>query len=111
MSWPILRAWHLAIVVVLMVCLFRMPYWYYDIVTIVSTFSFAVFAVFSFSRHGWLSFNTLFYIASAIVFNPFRRPYLGRVGWNLVDIIVSIVLIAIVVVESRTLTSNRKVGK
>jgi len=75
----------------LFLCLLNMPYGYYQLVRFVS------FSVFSYLGYNELKKSNqevaLIYFGLAILFQPFIKIILGRVLWNIVDVIVGIGLL------------------
>jgi len=76
--------------ILLLLCLADMPYGYYQFVRFASCIAFGYFA---YELRDKQTKWALFYIAMAILFQPFIKISLGRVLWNVVDVIVAIVLI------------------
>ncbi|MBE8712693.1 DUF6804 family protein [Sphingobacterium hungaricum] len=80
----------IGLIIVLMLCLLPMPYGYYTIVRICTVVYF-----------GYLTFNVdtksnknrkvlFFYIAIIILFQPFIKLPVGRLIWNIIDVVVAI---------------------
>jgi len=81
----------IGLAIVLFLCLFNMPYGYYQFVRFISMCGFAYLA---FSSNEVKKKNEAFvYIGLAILFQPFIKIALGRTIWNVVDFIVGIGLI------------------
>jgi hypothetical protein len=77
--------------IILLLCLFDMPYGYYQFVRFAATLGFAYLA---YSANEQTNKNEVFiYIALAVLFQPFFKIALGRIIWNIVDLIVGISLI------------------
>ncbi len=77
----------------LILCLFRMPYGYYQLVRYIS---FAVFVYLAYTAYNKnKDFTAVFwiYLFLAILFQPFIKIALGRTIWNIVDVVVAIWLI------------------
>ncbi len=77
--------------ILFILCLFRMPYGYYQSIRLAGMLGFTLLAYFSYQQKQ--NASVIIYIALAILFQPFIKVALGRNGWNLVDVIVSIGLI------------------
>lgn len=77
--------------VLLLLCLLKMPYGYYQLVRLVSFASFLVIANIAHKEEQ----NNLMYlfIFFAILFQPFIKIALGRQIWNIVDVVVVVLLI------------------
>lgn len=74
----------------LLLCLADLPYGYYQFVRFISSISFAYFAYVEREKNTkWMGF----YIAMAILFQPFLKISLGRELWNVLDVIVAFILV------------------
>jgi hypothetical protein len=77
--------------VLLLICLLKMPYGYYQLVRFLST---GVFIYFAFIENERGNRNIVFiYVALAALFQPFFKINLGREIWNMVDVIVALYLL------------------
>ena len=76
-----------AIAVLLLLCLFDMPYGYYTFVRFASAAAFCYFAYIA--NHFGNKDKMILFIVLAILFQPFLKIPLGRVIWNIVDVIVA----------------------
>ena len=75
----------------LLLCLFDMPYGYYQLVRFVSM---AGFAFLAFEANQTNAKNQmLLYIFLALLFQPFIKITLGRELWNIMDVIVALFLL------------------
>lgn len=76
----------------LLLCLLPMPYGYYALVRFCATIIFICMAV----SYGDKDMTAMAVLAGALalLFQPFFKIALGRVMWNIVDVIVAIGLIA-----------------
>ncbi len=86
----------LLLALLLLLCLADMPYGYYQFVRFIACISFGYFA---FGEQKKQTKWSLFYIALAILFQPFIKISLGRVLWYVVDVVVAIVLIGSIFVS------------
>ena len=76
---------------ILILCFFDMPYGYYQFVRFASMIGFAYLAFLANKQNNK---NEVFiYIGLALLFQPFLKIALGRLIWNIVDLIVGISLI------------------
>ena len=75
-----------------LICLFQLPYGYYEFVRFVALVGFAYLAYDAY--RGGNQRVTFIYVALAILFQPLIKIALGRTLWNIVDIIVAIGLLA-----------------
>ena len=83
----------------LLSCLADMPYGYYQFVRFAGLVGFAVLAYDSFKREEQRM--AIVYGCLALLFQPFVRVALGRTVWNIVDIVVSILLLFTVFIGGR----------
>lgn len=78
------------LILVLLLCLFKMPYGYYQFVRIVSFALFGYLAYVEWKRKKIVLF--LVFLVSCLLFNPFKTVALGREIWQIVDVVLSIIL-------------------
>ena len=85
---------YLILAALLLLCLAPMPYGYYQLVSFISMVVFALmtYQFYNEKREGW----AICFGALALLFQPFVKIALGRVIWNIVDVVVAIVLLALV---------------
>ena len=83
----------LALSVALLLCLFPMLYGYYTLVRFAAMIIFAVMA-YKFYKQNKEAMAVLF-AALAILFQPFFKIALGRLMWNVVDVVVAILLFSL----------------
>ena len=79
---------YLFLAVLLLVCLAPMPYGYYQLVRFVAMVAFAIMAYIYYDKKQIplaIIFGSL-----TLLFQPFVKVALGRVLWNVVDVIVAI---------------------
>jgi hypothetical protein len=93
----------IALAVILIVCILKMPYWYYQLVRFVAFWSFVYFP-FREERKDVIIACAI----SAVLFNPLVPIHLNRVAWNVIDVSYAFVLITWVVVEVLPKWANRK---
>lgn len=75
-------------------CLFKMPYGFYQLVRFLA---FAGFCFLAYDANEQNNKNTTFvFIGLAILFQPFLKIALGRELWNVIDVIVAVILLATV---------------
>ena len=76
---------------ILILCLFDMPYGYYQFIRFSAMIGFAYLA---FLANNQNNRNSVFiYVGLALLFQPLVKIALGRTIWNIVDVIVGICLI------------------
>ena len=94
---PIIK---LVIAILLLLCLADMPYGFYQLVRFASAAAFAYLSFDYFkSKKDGMGF---IFAALAILFQPFIKIALGRVIWNVVDIIVAVGLIYLIINAFKT---------
>lgn len=79
-----------------------MPYSYYQAVRFVGLLGFALLAYFSYQENKKV--ELIVYAALALLFQPFIKIALGRTVWNIVDVIVSALLIISLFVKPQKTT-------
>lgn len=85
------KAIKILLVILLLGCLLDMPYGYFMLVRFVSTCAFLFFS-YNAKNKGYYR-ETLLYLMLALIFQPVFKIVLGRFIWNIVDVIVSSILI------------------
>ena len=83
----------LVLAIALLLCLVPMPYGYYMLVRIVANILFVIFA-----RQYYLAKKeelAITFGVLALIFQPLIKISLGRGGWNMVDVVVAILLLAL----------------
>lgn len=83
----------LILAILLLLCLFKMPYGYYQLVRFLATMIFAFLAYIETRKAGKLEIYFWIFLGLAVLFQPFEKIALGRFIWNTVDILVAIFLI------------------
>ena len=78
---------------VLLLCLAPMPYGYFTLVRILATVVFGLYAYRCFVAKK--EAFTWVFVTLALLFQPFAKVGLGRVVWNIIDVIVALGLIAL----------------
>ena len=87
--------------VLFLICLFKMPYGYYQIVRFVGFLGFVLLAYKSYTDKAITM--AIIYCGLAILFQPLFKIALGRTIWNVVDVIVGIGLIASIFIKPKHL--------
>lgn len=78
----------LILAILLFLCLLKMPYGYYQMVRVLSIVGFGILALsVKEDKERWI------YITLCMLFQPFIKVALGRVLWNVVDVVVAIGLL------------------
>ncbi|WP_260310173.1 DUF6804 family protein [Riemerella anatipestifer] len=81
----------------LLLCLFDIPYGYYQLVRFVTLIGFSVLAYQYKNNHTLL----VIFISLALLFQPFIKIALGRTLWNIIDVVVAIFLLILLKVEHK----------
>ena len=90
--------------ILLLLCLAKMNYGYYELVRFACLIAFS-FLAYQSKRQNNQS-EMLIYVALALLFQPFFKIALGRQIWNFVDVIVSIGLLISISFKSNKTESN-----
>ena len=77
--------------VLFFLCLLDMPYGYYMLVRIIAMTGFSILAYYMYKEER--DVEMIVYICLAILFQPIVKIPLGRVLWNIIDVIVGLGLI------------------
>lgn len=88
----------LGLAIALIVCLFPMPYGYYTLVRFVAMIIFGCMA-FNFYTNEKIPLCVMAG-SLALLFQPFFKITLGRVMWNVVDVVVAILLVILWYMEN-----------
>lgn len=84
-----------------MICLFHMPYRYYEIVRFVGFVGFMLLAFLKYREVSVMSIQIIIFISLGLLFQPFIKISLGRTVWNIVDMVVSMALIGSVLISEK----------
>ena len=76
---------------ILILCLFDMPYGYYQFTRFTTMVGFSYLAYYSNENNN--KTEVYIYIGLALLFQPFIKIALGRTIWNIVDLIIGVSLI------------------
>jgi hypothetical protein len=77
--------------ILLSLCLFDMPYSYFQFVRFASTAGFAYLAYEAYEQKNQR--DLIIFIILDLLFQPFEKIALGRVLWNIVDVVVAVYLL------------------
>lgn len=77
--------------ILLMLCLLKMPYGYYELVRFISLIGFGYIGFISYKKGN--QNEMIVYVSLALLFQPFIKVALGKDIWNIIDVLVSIGLI------------------
>ena len=81
----------IVLALLLLICLFDMPYGYYQFVRLAALVGFALLAYLA--SNDKKNTEVIIFIGLAILFQPFFKIALGRSIWNIVDVAVAIGLL------------------
>jgi hypothetical protein len=90
----------IALIILLIICIFHMPYGYYQLFRYIAMVGFAILAYYAYERKN-IPIVILF-VALALLFQPLSKVPLGRQSWIMVDVLVSVGLCVSLVVQNRT---------
>ena len=82
---------------ILLLCLAPMPYRYFILVRFIATVGFGYMAFQYFKQRKEVL--TWTFVTLALLFQPFAKIALGRIVWNIVDVIVAIGLVILFIME------------
>lgn len=88
---------YIILAAMMLLCLAPMPYGYFQLVRFVAMVVFSVLAYQYYTNHKLAA--TWIFGALAFLFQPIYKIALGRMVWNVVDVIVAILLIALFLME------------
>ena len=84
-----MRILKIIVAILSIVCLFDMPYGYYQLYRVIAAASFVYFVINSKENEVWF----FVWLVSAILVQPFFKIALGREIWNIVDVAFAALLI------------------
>ena len=90
---------YLVLAALMLLCLAPMPYGYYMLVRFVAMVVFGVMAYQYYLRQKTVA--TVVFVVLALLFQPIYKIALGRATWNVIDVLVAVLLIALFVLEKR----------
>lgn len=79
-------------------CLANMPYGFYNLVRFVAMIAFAIYAYVYYEKKS--NALAITFLSLAVLFQPLLPIHLGRVLWNIVDVVVAIFLIILYIKEN-----------
>lgn len=96
----------LSLIVIYIGCLFDMPYGYFQFVRFFGMVGFIILSISEDKKNLRNNKYLLIWVISAILVNPFIKIALGRMIWNIVDLIWVIILIVSLISDRK----NKKNG-
>ena len=85
--------------ILLILCLLHLPYSYYRLVRFIAVIGFAILAYYEYERKNIPM--AIVFILLAVLFQPLEGIPLGRLVWNVVDVLVAIGLIVTIFIQKR----------
>ena len=93
-----IKAIKIILSILFLVCLFDMPYGYYQFVRFLGMIGFGLLAFDNYQKNQtWF----VIWISSALLINPFFKIALGRDMWNIIDVIWAVLLIVSMILIKR----------
>ena len=90
---------YLILAALMLLCLAPMPYGYYQLVRFVAMVAFGIMAYQYYLKQK--SEAAVVFAVLALLFQPIYKIALGRAMWNVIDVLVAVLLIALFVLEKR----------
>jgi hypothetical protein len=87
----------IALAILLLVCLFHLPYGYYQLVRFIAVVGFAILAYYAYERKNIPL--AIVYVGLMVLFQPLATIPLGRQVWIVVDVVVASGLLLMVFVQ------------
>jgi hypothetical protein len=89
----------LSLIILMLICVFRLPYGYYQLIRYIALVGFAILAYYEYEKKNLPM--AIVYIMLVILFQPFVKVPLDRQMWNIVDVVVAIGLVISVFVQKQ----------
>ena len=87
------------LIIILLLCLFDMPYWYFQLVRIFGTMGFAYLAYYDYKNK--IRFTPYVFGVAAILLNPIAKVSFGRELWNVIDVVLAVLLIISILLSNK----------
>lgn len=81
----------LLLAIAFILCLIKMPYWYYQLIRIIGMIGFIYFAYLDSKEK--IKITPLLFVIAAIIINPIIKIPFHKNEWQIIDIIFSVILI------------------
>ena len=85
--------------ILLVVCVFDMPYGFYQLVRFIALVGFGILA-FNANQENKKT-ELIIYVSLALLFQPFMKISLGRDLWNIIDVIIAVALVSSLFVKDK----------
>lgn len=92
-----MKLFNIILAIILLLCLAPMPYGYFRLVRFVAMVAFALMAYLYYEKEQKILVIT--FVALALLFQPFIKIALGRTIWNVVDVMVAVLLVALTLIN------------
>lgn len=89
----------IVLAVLFVLCLFHMPYGFFNLVRFLVLLGFALLAFGAWKSENYVMM--IVFVALALLFQPFVKVALGRTIWNVVDVITALMLIVSIFVRRK----------
>lgn len=83
----------------LILCLLEMPYWYYQLIRIFGTIIFFYFAYTDYTQN--IKYTPQTFFVAGVLLNPIIKISFGKIIWNVVDIVLSVIIVLSIVFDSK----------
>jgi hypothetical protein len=87
--------------ILFLLCLLKMPYGYYQAARFAGMLGFTLLAYYDYQKNQIVNSAVIIYFALALLFQPLIKVAFGRTIWNVVDLIVSLVLIISIFIKPK----------
>ena len=85
--------------ILLVVCVFDMPYGFYQLVRFIALVGFGILALNANQENK--KTELIIYVSLALLFQPFMKISLGRDLWNIIDVIIAVALVSSLFVKNK----------
>lgn len=85
-------------------CLFQMPYGFYELVRMIALVGFSILALKSYEANNKV--EMIIYIGLALLFQPLVKIALGRQLWNIIDVVVGALLLISIIVNRKLVNKS-----
>ena len=97
----------IGLAILMLICLFQLPYGSYQLMRFLFVVGFAILAYYEYERKNIPI--VIVYVGLAILFQPLAKIPLGRTVWNIVDVVVAMGLVLSVFLQkSKTKSENNE---
>jgi hypothetical protein len=87
----------IALAIFLLICLFNMPYGYYQLFRFIALVGFTILAYYEYERKNIPL--VIVFVGLVLLFQPIAKVTLGRQVWNIVDVVVAVGLIGTIFLQ------------